>query len=399
VRPTGVGELDRVLSGGLVAGSVTLAFGEPGVGKSTLLLQALLSVASSGGTALLVSAEECTAQVRSRAERLGPVPPGVVVLATSAVEEIEQTVDGLHPDLVVVDSIQTVGDSAMPGPAGSLVQVRACAERLARVARDSAVPVVLVGHVTKDGSLAGPRTLEHLVDTVVVVEGDRHHALRMLRTVKHRFGPTGEVGLLEMGEAGFVEVADPGPLLLGDRRPEVSGSTVTPLVQGRRPLLVEVQALVCDRGAAGARRNVQGLDPQRLSMLLAVLECRAGLDLAGREVFVSATGGVRATEPSTDLALALAVASSATGRPLPPDLVSFGEVGLAGEVRQVSAPERRLNEAARLGFTRALVPAATPQGRWPLELIRVRSLLEGLAAVEGPAGRVRPAEPAHFADV
>ena len=380
-RPTGLGELDRVLSGGLLPGSVTLAYGEPGVGKSTLLLQALMSVAGRGGTALLVSAEESASQVRARAERLGDLSDGLMVAATGDLHQVAEAVASLGPDLVVVDSVQTVTDPETAGSAGSLAQVRACAERLARLAEDHGTPIVLVGHVTKDGGLAGPRALEHLVDTVVAVEGDRHHALRLLRTVKHRFGPTGEVGLLQMGDRGFADVPDPGPLLLGDRRPDVPGSTVTPLVQGRRPLLVELQALVYEGHGTGApRRTVQGVDPQRLAMLLAVLECRAGLPLGGQEVFVSATGGIRATEPSADLAMALAVASSVVGEPLPPDLLSFGEVGLAGEVRQVPSPEQRLGEAARLGFTRALVPAGTPDGRWPMTLVRVRSVAEAVAA-------------------
>jgi DNA repair protein RadA/Sms len=378
--PTGIGEVDRVLAGGLLAGSVTLVFGEPGVGKSTLLLQVLAAAAGRGRTVLLVSAEESAAQVRVRAERFGHVPPGLLVLATSDLGEAEHAVVQLAPDLVVVDSIQTMGDPDVAGVPGTLSQVRACTDRLARLARDCSASVVLVGHVTKEGGMAGPRVLEHLVDTVISFEGDRHHSLRTLRAVKHRFGPTGEVGLFEMGEAGLVDVADPGPLLLGDRRPDVPGSVVTALLQGRRPLLVEVQALACT-GAPGAfRRSVQGVDPRRLAAVIAVLECRAGVDVGPLELFLSAAGGIRAVEPAADMPLALAVASAAAGVPFPADLVSFGEVGLAGEVRQVPGTDRRLAEAGRLGFTRALVPASTPRGPGSVSLVRVRTVAEALAA-------------------
>ncbi|HVX23054.1 MAG TPA: DNA repair protein RadA [Acidimicrobiales bacterium] len=392
-RPTGVGEVDRVLAGGLLPGSVTLLYGEPGVGKSTLLLQVLCSVAAQGRTVLLVSAEEAAAQVRARAERLGPLPPGLLVSATVDLDAVERAVRALRPDLVVVDSVQTVADPGTPGPPGSLAQVRSCMDRLVRLAKDplgsggpatAAEPgppaVVLVGHVTKEGGIAGPRALEHLVDTVVSFEGDRHHALRLLRAVKHRFGPTGEVGLFEMGETGLADVADPGPLLLGDRRPDVPGSAVTAVLQGRRPLLVEVQALVCVGGPGGPRRTALGLDGRRLATVVAVLEARVGVELGGVELFASAAGGIRSTEPATDLPLALAVASAAAGVPLPRDLVSFGEVGLAGEVRQAAGPERRLAEAGRLGFTRALVPASTPDVAGGAVPVRVRTVADAVAA-------------------
>jgi len=376
--PTGICEVDRVLAGGLLAGSVTLVFGEPGVGKSTLLLQ-ILAAAARDRTVLLVSAEESAPQVRSRAERLGPLPPRLYVSATSDVSEVEAAVVALSPDLVVVDSIQTIADPRLGGVPGTLTQVRACVDRLSRLAKDSGATLVLVGHVTKEGGLAGPRALEHLVDTVLSLEGDRHHSLRMLRAVKHRFGSTGEVGLFEMGEAGLVDVVDPGPLLLGDRRPDVPGSAVTALLQGRRPLLVEIQALACTGSPGAPRRNVQGVDSRRLAAVVAVLECRAGVDVGPLELFVSSTGGIRAVEPATDLPLALAVASAAAGTPFPADLVSFGEVGLAGELRQVPGTGRRLAEAARLGFTRALVPASTLDGPDGVALLRVRTVAEALA--------------------
>lgn len=376
--PTGLAEVDRVLGGGLVPGSLTLLYGEPGAGKSTLLLQVLASMASAA-TVLLVSAEETAAQVRARAERLGPLPPRLLVYATTDLDALEAAVWASETALVVVDSVHTVADRALAGPPGSLVQVRGCADRLVRTARESAAAVVVVGHVTKEGAPAGPRALEHLVDTVLCLDGDRHHRLRLLRSVKHRFGPAGEVGLLEMAPGGLRQVPDPAPLLLGDRLPAVPGSAVTPLLHGSRPLLVEVQALACAGGAAQpGRRTVQGLDPRRAATVAAVLECRVGVGVGEVELYLSAVGGVRAHEPAVDLPLALAVASAVAGHPLPADLVSMGEVGLAGEVRQVRGAERRLAEAARLGFRRAVVPASTPPGPAGLELHRVTSLAEAV---------------------
>jgi DNA repair protein RadA/Sms len=390
-----VAELDRVLSGGLVAGSVTLLFGEPGIGKSTLLLQALASWCRRGGTGLLVSAEESAAQVRSRASRLGTLPPTLLVSATADVEDAERAIVAAQPDLVVLDSVQTVADLSLGGASGTMAQVRACAERLTHLSRRLGTALILVGHVTKAGDPAGPRTLEHLVDTVLEFEGDRHHFLRVLRAVKHRFGPTGEIGLFEMGDTGLRDVVDPGALLLGDRRPEVPGSVVTPVLQGRRALVVEVQALASESGSGegGLRPSAQGVDPQRLALVLAVLRCRADVDLRGFEIFVSATGGISATEPATDLPLALAVTSAATGVPLPADLVALGEVGLAGELRQVPQMGRRLVEAGRLGFTCALVPSSTPDDAWPIAVERVGTVAEAIAAVRRraapPAGRGR----------
>ncbi len=385
--PTGVAEMDRVLAGGLVPGSLTLVYGEPGVGKSTLLLQVLLASASSGRSALLASAEESTSQVRVRAARLGPIPPSLFVVGGADVTLVGEAVAAVHPDVVVADSVQALVDPEVSGVPGTLAQVRACADRLAQLARREGPAVVVVGHVTKEGGLAGPRALEHLVDTVLSFEGDRHHALRLLRAVKHRFGPTGEVGLFEMGEEGLRAVADPGPLLLGDRRPEVPGSAVSALLHGRRPLVVEIQALAYGAGRGSAARTAQGIDPRRLASLVAVLECRAGVVTASGELFVSATAGVRAVEPATDLPVSLAVASAAQGLALPADLISFGEIGLAGEVRQVPGADRRLAEAARLGFTRALVPASTAEGPAALALFRVGTLVEALDVAFGLTDR------------
>jgi DNA repair protein RadA/Sms len=376
--PTGLSEVDRVLAGGLVPGSVTLLYGEPGVGKSTLTLQVLRTVAAEGRCSLLVSAEESAQQVRARAARLGPVPEHLLVVVTGDIDAACAAVESTRPAVAVVDSVQTVSDRGATGPSGSPAQVRACAERLSRTARSSGAAIVLVGHVTKDGDPAGPRTLEHLVDSVLAFEGDRHHTLRMLRAVKHRYGATGEIGLFEMADDGVRDVADPGPLLLGDRRADVPGSAVTAVVQGRRSLLVEVQALVC-AGLGGSRRTAVGLDGLRLAAVAAVLEAHQGFGLSGLEVYASAAGGVRAAEPATDLALALALASAATGVPVPADLVAFGEVGLGGEVRQAAGAVQRLTEAARLGFHRAVVPLATPDPPPGLVLARVATVGEALA--------------------
>jgi DNA repair protein RadA/Sms len=383
--PTGVDEFDRVLSGGLVPGSVTLLGGEPGIGKSTLLLQVLAARAAAGHRVLLVSAEESAHQVRLRAERLGPVPPGLLILSATDIGTVVRAVVDSVPELVVVDSIQavsmgpaTVGERRPTGAPGSVTQVRECADQLVGLAKSRQVAMVLVGHVTKDGSLAGPRALEHMVDTVLSFEGDRHHALRLLLAVKHRFGPTGELGLFEMGDQGLNRVDDPGRLLLGDRLAGVPGGVVLPALQGRRTLVVELQALVTHMGLAQPKRAVVGLDSSRLAMTLAVLACHAGLDVLKVDVFASVAGGVRVTEPAADLAVALAVASAFTMTPLPPTLAAVGEVGLAGEIRQVTNLPRRLEEAARLGFDRVVVGGSTADGPPGVELIRANTVAEAV---------------------
>jgi DNA repair protein RadA/Sms len=376
--PTGDDELDRVLGGGLVPGSVTVLGGEPGVGKSTLLLQALASLAERGATCLYVTAEESARQVALRAERLGLAAPSLWLVAETSVPVVLGHLGAVGPDVVVLDSIQTVYDPDLGSAPGSVAQVRGCAQRLVVEAKARGVSIVLVGHVTKEGGLAGPRVLEHLVDTVLAFEGERHHALRMLRAVKHRFGGTHELGLFEMGEGGLVAVPDPSALFLADRQPGVAGSVVAPVLDGQRPLLVEVQALVVPTAAPTPRRTAQGVDGGRLAQVLAVLERHAGLDVGRAEVHVAVAGGVRVQEPAVDLAVALAVASSATGRPLPPDLVACGEVGLGGEVRQVHRTERRLSEAARLGFACALVPRSAPPAPASLRVTRVATIADAL---------------------
>ena len=351
------------------AGSVTLLFGPPGIGKSTLLFQVLSSVAATGLDVMLASAEESLAQVRGRASRIGLVPRHLLALEGPDVEAIEAAVERHRPALVVVDSLQSVSDPELGQPAGSLAQVRTCVERLTRMAKSSGAPLLLVGHVTKDGDLAGPRAVEHLVDTVLSFDGDRHHALRVLTSVKHRFGPAGEVGIFEMRDDGLRAVPDPGPLMLGDRMAGVPGSVVVPVLQGRRPLLVEVQALLGPGAGGGTgppRPQTLGIDAARANLLVAVLACRTAVDIpASAQMFAAAVGGITVTEPAADLAVALAMASVITDRALPPDVVVFGELGLAGEVRTVPGADRRLAEAHRAGFTRALVPASTVTERAP----------------------------------
>ena len=389
-RSTGIGELDRVLGGGLVPGSVTLVGGEPGVGKSTLLTQLAAAVAHRGGRALYVSAEESAQQVRRRAERLGPLPDGLWLAAETVLPAIVAHLEQVEPAVVVIDSIQTVHDPELGSAPGGVTQVRECAHRLVLEAKARGIAVVLVGHVTKDGGLAGPRVLEHVVDTVLAFEGDRHHALRLLRAVKHRFGSTAELGLFEMSDAGLVAVPDPSALFLTDRRPEAAGTAVVPMMEGHRPLLVEVQALVARTTLPQPRRSAQGLDAGRLALLLAVLDQRAGLSVGQFDVFALAVGGVRIVEPAADLALCLAVASSASGLALPPDLVACAEVGLGGELRQVAHMERRLTEAARLGFRRAVLPLSAPEPPSGLVALRVATVTHALDVVEVVAQGERP---------
>ena len=354
---TGIDELDRVLDGGLVPGSVTLLGGEPGIGKSTLLLQLL---AAWPQRTLYVTAEESAQQVRLRAERLNALKEDLWLLSEMSMVNIFKTIDRVKPELLVIDSIQAVADPQLGSAPGSVVQVRGCAHRFVQEAKYRNLPTILVGHVTKEGGLAGPRVLEHVVDTVLSFEGERHHALRLMRAVKHRFGSTNELGLFEMTEHGLVGVPDASKMFLADRRPGIAGSVVVPTLEGQRPLLVEVQALTNPTGSnVPPRRSAQGLDQGRLAMLLAVLERRAQISFAQHEVYTSVVGGVRLAEPGGDLGLCMALVSAATNTPISADLVVCGEVGLGGEIRQVGQMSRRLAEAARLGFTRAIVPASS----------------------------------------
>lgn len=373
--PTGIDELDEVLGGGLVAGSVTLLGGEPGMGKSTLLLQVLAHLAAAGARCLLVTAEESREQVRLRAERLRALPDGLLLVAETSLPRILAHVDAVAPDVLAVDSIQAVADPELGGVPGSVSQVRECAHRLTQLAKARALTTLLVGHVTKEGTLAGPRALEHVVDTVLSFDGERHHALRMMRALKHRFGSTDELGLFEMGERGLAAVPDASALFLADRRADAPGSVVTAMLDGARPLLVEVQALVVP--SQSPRWSAQGLDAARLPLLLAVLGRYGGVEIGGADVFASVAGGVRVPGAGADLAVALAVASAIVRRPVPAATIAIGEIGLGGEVRQVPQPARRLREAARLGFTRALAPPSTPSVAG-VEVVAVADLADAL---------------------
>lgn len=359
---TGIGELDRVLGGGVVVGSAVLVGGDPGIGKSTLLLQLADRLARTEGRVLYVSAEESVRQTKLRAERLGAAAPGLLVLAENDVDIIVETATRVRPALLVVDSIQTVYRRDVASAPGSVAQVRECAGALVRLAKDEAIAVFIVGHVTKEGVLAGPRVMEHLVDTVLAFEGDRHHAYRILRGSKNRFGSTNEIGVFEMGAAGLVEVPNPSAAFLAERPAAAPGSAVVCAVEGTRPLLVEVQALVSPTHFGMPRRTAAGVDYNRLLLLLAVLERRAGLQFASQDAYVSVAGGITVEEPAADLGIAVALASSLRNRPIAPDTVIIGEIGLAGEVRAVPQLGKRLAEAARLGFARALVPRSDGDG-------------------------------------
>jgi DNA repair protein RadA/Sms len=377
-RSTGIDELDRVLGGGLVPGSVTLLAGEPGMGKSTLLLQSLGAMAAAGRRCLLVTAEESPAQVRLRAERVGALAPELLVAGATDLHHVLAHVDTVAPDVLAVDSIQTVVDPDRPGAPGSVTQVRDCAYRLVQLAKERGLATLLVGHVTKEGTVAGPRVLEHVVDTVCSFDGDRGHSLRLLRALKHRFGSTQELGLFDMTGEGLVCVPDASARFLVDRRPGVAGSAVAAVLEGARPVMVEVQALVVGTDSPSPRRSGSGVDAQRLSLLCAVLSQRASIDMMHHDVYGSIAGGLRVSEPGLDLALALAAAGARLGRALPEGLVVIGELGLAGEVRSVPQLERRLAEAARLGFEAALVPPGTPE-QPGIHVLPVQELREAVA--------------------
>jgi DNA repair protein RadA/Sms len=349
--PTGINEFDRVLGGGIVPGSVILLSGEPGVGKSTLLLEVASKAAIAKSRVLYVSAEESVAQVRLRAERTGALQPELYIAAETDLATILGQIDAVKPDLVIIDSVQTVSSSLNDGQAGQPGQVREVAATLIRLAKDRNLPVLLVGHVTKDGSIAGPRLLEHLVDVVCQFEGDRHTALRFVRALKNRFGSTDEVGCFEMTGDGISEVSDPSGLFLSRGTTAVSGTCVTVSMEGRRALPVEVQALVIDSAMPNPRRVTNGVDGSRVAMLLAVLEKRVGHQFSKKDVYVSTVGGVRLVEPAADLAIAIAMASALLDEPIAHNVVAFGEISLAGEVRPVSAAKQRAAEAARMGFT------------------------------------------------
>lgn len=358
-RATGIGELDRVLGGGLVPGAVILMAGEPGVGKSTLLLQAAASAAArhSSQPVLYLTGEESAAQVRKRADRIDALAPNLYLAAESDLGQALGQIEALDPQLTIMDSVQTLSSADVEGSAGGVTQIREVTAAMIEAAKRRGMTTILVGHVTKDGAIAGPRMLEHLVDVVCQFEGDRHSRLRLLRAVKNRYGPTDDVGCFDLAEDGLTSLADPSGLFVSAMTERVPGTCITITLEGRRPLTAEVQALVAESQAAQPRRAVSGLDSPRVSMLLAVLQRRAKLTaLMKSETYVATVGGVSIAEPAADLAVAMAVASAALEKPLPNRFLAFGEVGLAGEVRPISGLQRRLNEAQRLGFTHAVVP-------------------------------------------
>ncbi|MDO8147134.1 MULTISPECIES: DNA repair protein RadA [Isoptericola] len=396
--PTGVDELDRVLGGGLVPGAVVLLAGEPGVGKSTLLLSVASNAARGTGgqdarTVLYVTGEESAGQVRLRAERIGALAPTLLLAAETDLATVLGHLDAADPALLVVDSVQTIASAEVDGVPGGVSQVREVAGALIAAAKERQVPVLLVGHVTKDGAVAGPRTLEHLVDVVCQFEGDRHSRLRMVRAVKNRFGPTDEVGCFDLSESGIEGLSDPSGLFLSHLGAGVPGTCVTVTLEGRRPLALEIQSLVAPSPLANPRRATSGVESQRLAMILAVLHRHAGLRLADADVYASTIGGARVTEPAADLATALAIVSARSGEALPSGTIAVGEVGLAGDIRPVTGLERRLSEAARLGFTRAVVPAGAavraPAGLQVAEAHHLAEAVELASAPTGDASRSR----------
>jgi len=395
-RITGVPEFDRVCGGGLVPGSALLVGGDPGVGKSTLILQALAAYAQLGGRAVYISGEEAMAQVRLRAARMGLSDAPVALGSATGVEDILATLEGgKPPGIVAIDSIQTIWTSALEAAPGTIAQVRTASFDLVRYAKTSGAALVLVGHVTKDGQIAGPKAVEHLVDAVLYFEGERGHHFRVLRAVKNRFGPTDEIGVFEMTGQGLAEVPNPSALFLGDRNSVSPGAAVFAGLEGTRPLLVEVQALVAAAGYGTPRRAVVGWDSGRLAMILAVLDARAGLGVSSHDVYLNVAGGLKIGEPAADVAAAAALISSFTGHSLPRDCVFFGEISLAGDVRAATQAELRLKEAVKLGFTRAVVPAGTNTEVTGLKLDAIRDVGELAAVISGERqdapqrGRVR----------
>ena len=380
----GIGEFDRVMGGGVVPSSATLIGGDPGIGKSTVLLQVASGLAREGRTVLYVSGEESEAQVKLRASRLGVASEGIYLMSETSVERVIAATSEISPFALVVDSIQTMFTSDLPGAPGAVGQVRECAGRLVFFGKKAGVSVFLVGHVTKEGTIAGPRVLEHLVDTVLYFEGEKGHPFRILKAVKNRFGSTNEIGVFEMRSTGLSEVADPSGLFISERSGETSGAIVFPAVEGTRPLLVEVQALTSQSYLAMPRRTTLGADANRVVLLCAILEKKAGLSLYNQDIFVNVAGGIRLEETAADLPLLCAVAGSYRDQIIPSGTAAFGEVGLGGEVRAVPMAESRLNEAAKMGFTRVLLPASNAErlsAKFPLTLVPVHHVREALGLV------------------
>lgn len=382
-QSSGIPEFDRVLGGGIVPGSVVLVGGDPGIGKSTLLLQIADQLSRQNGVVLYISGEESERQIKLRGERLGLQADHLYVLAETCLETIFDIIDRLTPSAVVVDSIQTIFSEKIESAPGSISQVREAAAQFLLLAKGEGIPIFLIGHVTKEGMIAGPKALEHIVDTVVYFEGERHHHHRLIRAVKNRYGATNEVGVFEMTHQGLIPVANPSALFLSERPRGVSGSVVSACLEGTRPLLVEVQALVGSSSYGTGRRMAQGVDHYRVALLLAVLERRVGFQLVGSDVFINIAGGLSVDEPAVDLAVVVAVASSVRNIAVDPEMTIFGEVGLAGEVRAVSAAALRLRESAQMGFRRVVLPENNLRGLEApsgLQVIGVRSVVEALEA-------------------
>lgn len=391
-RSTKIGEFDRVTGGGLVRGSVILIGGDPGIGKSTLLLQVAAKIGE--GTepqrTAYISGEEAIEQVQLRARRLGVYAPSTDLASATHLGDIVATLEKRTDiDLVVIDSIQTVYMDHLDSAPGTVAQVRACSAELIRLAKKRGFVLILVGHVTKEGQIAGPRVLEHMVDTVLYFEGERGHHFRILRSVKNRFGPANEIGVFEMTDKGLQEVTNPSALFLAERRGNVSGSAIFAGIEGTRPVLVEIQALVAPSPLMNPRRAVVGWDSNRLSMILAVLESRCGLSLANHEVYLNVAGGLKISEPAADMAVALAIASSLADRPIPDDTIAFGEIGLSGEIRRVAQTDLRLKEAAKLGFKQALIPAPLkPIAEKDLKINGIEHLQDVMSWLYGATGGV-----------
>ena len=389
-RLTGIAEFDRVTGGGIVPGSALLIGGDPGVGKSTLILQVLAAYAQRGGSAIYISGEEALAQVRMRAQRMEVGAAPVQLGSATSIEDILSTLEsGKPPDIVAIDSIQTIWTSALEAAPGTIAQVRTASFDLVRYAKSSGAAVILIGHVTKEGQIAGPKAVEHLVDAVLYFEGERGHHFRVLRAVKNRFGPTDEIGVFEMTGKGLAEVANPSALFLGDRDSVSPGTAVFAGLEGTRPLLVEIQALVAPAGFGTPRRAVVGWDTGRLAMILAVLDARGGLGIGSSDVYLNVAGGLKVNEPAADAAVAAALVSSFVGQPLPKESVFFGEISLSGDVRVAPQAELRMKEAAKLGFSTAIVPAGTKSEGTALALVQVRDIGELLSLAGAEQGRPR----------
>ncbi|RJQ32094.1 MAG: DNA repair protein RadA [Actinobacteria bacterium] len=374
---TGISELDRVLGGGIVPGSLVLLGGQPGIGKSTLLLQLASQVSNQGQKVLLVSGEESVNQVKMRAQRVGSLSDNTLVLSETNLEYIDKQVKAVNPQIIIIDSIQTMSLPEVSSAPGSVSQIRECTARLLKIAKDLNKPVFIVGHVTKEGAIAGPRLLEHIVDTVLYFEGDSCHSYRIIRAHKNRFGSTNEVGVFEMRDSGLVEVANPSQLFLSQRQSE-PGSVVVATIEGTRPLLVEVQALVTPSYFSNPRRQVSGLDYNRLAIIIAVLEKRVGLSLANKDVYANVAGGLKVGEAGADIGIALAVASSLKNKKLSADTIAFGEIGLSGELRQVSSTEQRVIEASKLGFKNIIMPELKVKTSEKIKLCRVSKLEQAM---------------------